>query len=328
MDGKVTIAKLNVDENPEHHHPLRRPLDPDADHVQERRADVDAGRRRAEEPPVRLDQAARSEPRPDTAESGSRSAPAFRLRCSASAACRSRRAPRRRDRASRRSGCAAACRSSFVGDPVERRRDVARPARPTRPGLARRAASSAGSRPASEPAPARCRRAGEAREGPEEADRVLGVEHAGDRGTSGRGARSSRSAIASAMTMPGAGIVAAVEPDLGVGAGARDQRARRSARCSRAGQSTLARPASIAAAGSAEPGAPERGDRRAGIGELVAAGQPRRAAGRGARPRPGRPAARARHRRPSRDWRRTARRADARAPAPRSRSAPRRSAAR
>ena len=38
-----------------HHDALRRPLDPDADHVQERRADGDAGRRHAEAAPVRLD---------------------------------------------------------------------------------------------------------------------------------------------------------------------------------------------------------------------------------------------------------------------------------
>ena len=48
MNGKVKIVKLNVDENPETGREVRHHVDSDADAVQERRAGLAPGRRRAE----------------------------------------------------------------------------------------------------------------------------------------------------------------------------------------------------------------------------------------------------------------------------------------
>ncbi len=48
LNGKVTIVKLNVDENPTNRGEIRDHVDPDPDAVQERRARFAPGRRRAE----------------------------------------------------------------------------------------------------------------------------------------------------------------------------------------------------------------------------------------------------------------------------------------
>ena len=224
LDGKVKIAKLNVDENPNITDALRRALDPDADHVQERRADRDAGRRHAEEPPLRLDQAARSEPAIFGLRHGSLRAPvSFQVPCvpaSAfllSAACRWPPAPSRRDRASRRSGCAAA--PSSAGSARDARRapsstsatgSAASPAAVGRGGELARVA--AGVRRRHRHREDVARQPGERLE---EADRVLGVEHAGDQHQRPRHALLE---IGHRLgdDVAGAGIVAAVEPELGV----------------------------------------------------------------------------------------------------------------
>ena len=160
-------------------------------------------------------------------------------------------------------------------DALERRLDVARPARRRgrRASPRRRVPPDRGRPPM--PAPARCRRSrARPANGRKKPTGSLVLSMPAIR-ISGRGTRSSRSAIASAMTTPAPGLW---PPSSQISASAR--RAARPARpavsrCSRAGQSTLARPASIAAVGSAEPAAAERRDRRAGVGELVAADQPR-----------------------------------------------------
>ena len=214
------------------------------------------------------------------------------------AAGRSPSARCRRDRASRRSGCAAA-RSS----PCSARSDCERRARrrrrraPARPHSMAISASVSGSKPASlsgtgtviawraSPAKGRkkpagslrraaCRRSGRAGadRGPRSRRRPARSPIAGRRDCARRRARC-RSPAAPASTSG---------PDF--------------SRCMRAGQSALARPASIAAGGEPDAGAPERGDREAGIVHLMRAEQAAAAAGRAARPRPGRRAVRARRR--------------------------------
>ena len=58
MGGKVKIVKLNVDENPDDRREVRHHVDPDADDVQERRACLAPGRRRAEAEAGAVDQRA------------------------------------------------------------------------------------------------------------------------------------------------------------------------------------------------------------------------------------------------------------------------------
>ena len=50
LGDKMTVAKLNIDENPGHARPLRRPRHPDDDAVQGRPAGRAEGRRRAAQP--------------------------------------------------------------------------------------------------------------------------------------------------------------------------------------------------------------------------------------------------------------------------------------
>ena len=53
--GKLTVAKVNIDDNPRDAEQLRGARHPDADPVQERPAGRDPGRRAAEEPAEGLD---------------------------------------------------------------------------------------------------------------------------------------------------------------------------------------------------------------------------------------------------------------------------------
>ena len=194
------------------------------------------------------------------------------------AACRWRRAPRRRDRASRRSGCAAAA-----------RRPVA--ARSRRAPSATSATGSAGD-------PGAPRRLGELR-------RVAAGRRTPGIGTvktwraspakgakkpagslvfsmpqirkSGRATRSSSSAIGCGDHPAGARIVAAVEPELGIAAARSvDQPRRRSAAAAAPASRRWSSPVSIAPVGDArDRPARSAAMASAGIGELVAAEQPR-----------------------------------------------------
>ena len=193
-----------------------------------------------------------------------------------SAASRSRRAPRRRDRASRRSGCAAASppvqvsRNSIsaLATELDRLGGQARLGGPRRQ-LGIRHAGVAGLTGTVQTC------AGQALEGAEIAALVLGVEHAG------------RSGTAAAGCVPPARPSLRRRPRRRRDCGRRRARFRRraaparpacpgSAAACRPGQSTVVIASSAARWRCSKPAALHRRDRRRRIGELVAARQARR----------------------------------------------------